>query len=73
MFAGSVIGVFILVIAIEALRRAGREYDRRITKQAMAGLASGTGAVAPATPEVGKVGSTDGSFAPLNAKCGPTQ
>lgn len=29
-FAGSVIGVFFLVIAIEAVRRLGREYDRRL-------------------------------------------
>jgi copper transporter 1 len=38
MFAGSVIGVFFLVIAIEAVRRAGREYDRRLVQAAMAGL-----------------------------------
>ncbi len=30
MFAGSVIGVFCLVIAIEAVRRFGREYDCRL-------------------------------------------
>lgn len=29
-FAGSVIGVFFLVVAIEAVRRLGREYDRRL-------------------------------------------
>lgn len=29
-FAGSVIGVFLLVVAIEGLRRLGREYDRRL-------------------------------------------
>ena len=34
-FAGSVIGVFFLVIAIEGLRRLARDYDRHITKQAM--------------------------------------
>lgn len=30
MFAGSVLGVFFLCVAIEALRRAAREYDRKI-------------------------------------------
>jgi hypothetical protein len=34
-FAGSVIGVFFLVIAIEGFRRLARDYDRHITKQAM--------------------------------------
>lgn len=29
-FAGSVIGVFFLVVGIEAVRRLGREYDRRL-------------------------------------------
>jgi solute carrier family 31 (copper transporter), member 1 len=29
-FAGSVIGVFYLVIAIEGVRRLGREYDRKL-------------------------------------------
>lgn len=32
MFAGSVIGIFFLCVAIEALRRAAREYDRKINK-----------------------------------------
>jgi hypothetical protein len=35
-FAGSVIGVFFLVIAIEGFRRLARDCDRHITKQAMA-------------------------------------
>jgi copper transporter 1 len=75
MFAGSIVGVFFLVIAIEALRRAGREYDRRITKAAMAGLAmtNGNEAGTPMTPPERKGSSTDGSFAPLSASCGPTQ
>ena len=44
-FAGSVIGVFLLVIAIEGLRRLARDYDRRIVKQAMAkyALMNGSG------------------------------
>lgn len=44
MFAGSVIGVFLLVIAIEAVRRLGREYDRRLIKAALdSQAASGDG------------------------------
>jgi len=31
-FAGSCIGVFLLVLAIELVRRAQREYDRRLTR-----------------------------------------
>lgn len=31
MFAGSIIGIFFLCMLIEALRRAAREYDRKIT------------------------------------------
>jgi copper transporter 1 len=38
MFAGSVIGVFLLCMAIEGVRRLGREYDRKITAQAMVSL-----------------------------------
>lgn len=36
MFAGSCIGVILLVIALEALRRAGKEYDRYIVNQYLA-------------------------------------
>lgn len=32
MYAGSVIGVFVLVIAIEAVRRMKREYDRKLLR-----------------------------------------
>jgi copper transporter 1 len=32
MYAGSVIGVFVLVIALEAVRRAKREYDRKLLR-----------------------------------------
>jgi len=38
MFAGSCIGVILLVIVLEALRRAGKEYDRCIVKQKMQDL-----------------------------------
>ena len=36
MFAGSCIGVILLVITLEALRRAGKEYDRYIVNQYLA-------------------------------------
>lgn len=44
MFAGSCIGVILLVIALEALRRAGKEYDRYIVNQHLA-------SISPATPD----------------------
>ncbi|CAO2654304.1 Nn.00g110370.m01.CDS01 [Neocucurbitaria sp. VM-36] len=40
MFAGSCIGVILLVIALEFLRRAGKEYDRFIVAQHTKSLAS---------------------------------
>lgn len=40
MFAGSCIGVLLLCIAIEAVRRLGRAYDRRLVKQAKVVLLS---------------------------------
>ena len=33
-FAGSVLGVFLLTIAIEFVRRLGREYDKRLIEMA---------------------------------------
>jgi copper transporter 1 len=45
MFAGSVIGVFILVILIEAVRRAGREYDRYLTRNALSRVSSSNNSV----------------------------
>lgn len=36
MFAGSVIGIFLLCMAIELVRRFAREYDRRITASIIA-------------------------------------
>jgi copper transporter 1 len=45
MFAGSVIGVFILVILIEAVRRGGREYDRYLSKNALGRVSSSNSGV----------------------------
>jgi copper transporter 1 len=50
MFAGSVVGVFFLCMAIELLRRAAREYDRRIT----AARVAEKGVVAAAQPTLGQ-------------------
>jgi len=67
MFAGSIVGVFFLVIAIEALRRAGREYDRNITKAALACAV----AAASGSPSVTK-SETESGFTP-NTGCAPVQ
>lgn len=45
-FAGSVIGVFILVILIEGLRRLAREYDRYLVRNAMASAGYGSDGLA---------------------------
>jgi copper transporter 1 len=50
-FAGSVIGVFLLVIAIEAFRRGIREYDRRLTRQASMDLALTTAGSSSPNPD----------------------
>jgi hypothetical protein len=56
MFAGSVIGVFFLVIAIEAVRRAGREYDRRLVQAAMAAQGRGVISTGKADTPPGEMG-----------------
>lgn len=38
-FAGTVIGIFLMVVAIEGVRRLGREYDRRLVAVATAKVA----------------------------------
>ncbi|KAL7424855.1 copper transporter complex subunit Ctr4 [Cryptotrichosporon argae] len=52
-FGGSVVGIFLLCMAIEGVRRIGREYDRRLTRQAIA-LASGKDARLVLTPSLGR-------------------
>ncbi|KAF2477696.1 Ctr-domain-containing protein [Lindgomyces ingoldianus] len=49
MFAGSCIGVILLVVVLEFLRRAGKEYDRFIVSQHTRSLASSNGAVTAST------------------------
>ncbi|KAJ4408477.1 Copper Transporter integral membrane protein that functions in high affinity copper transport [Didymella pomorum] len=60
MFAGSCIGVVLLVILLEFLRRAGKEYDRYIIQQC---LASHTPAASTAT--VASSASSDNSKTPV--------
>ena len=70
-FAGSVIGVFILVILIEAFRRGAREYDRYLVRSAMASAGYGldTGSVTGLTrngsgEESKVVGNVEGQIRP---------
>ena len=60
MFAGSCIGVILLVILLEFLRRAGKEYDRYIVQQYLASHAP----TAPAAP-VASSASSDNSKTPV--------
>lgn len=61
MFAGSCIGVILLVIALEALRRAGKEYDRYIVNQYLA--------THTPTATVASSASSDNSKTPVAATC----
>ncbi|KAJ4375178.1 Copper Transporter integral membrane protein that functions in high affinity copper transport [Neocucurbitaria cava] len=60
MFAGSCIGVILLVILLEFLRRAGKEYDRYIVAQHTKSLVSGgvTASTASSDNGAGKVPAT---------------
>lgn len=73
MFAGSVIGVFLLVIAIEAVRRAGREYDRYITRKALSGDMNGVVAARVDNGNKVNVGDAESSMPSLEASCGPVR
>jgi copper transporter 1 len=69
MFAGSCIGVILLVIALEALRRAGKEYDRYIVAQNLKTITSGSPAVVSSASSSNGV---DGSKDPI-AHAAPTR
>lgn len=56
-FAGSVIGVFFLVMAIEGLRRLSREYDKRLVAANRALVESEAEAGCCEAPQLAKVGS----------------
>lgn len=62
-FAGSVIGVFLLVIAIEGLRRLAREYDRKLVKAAMA-AAGGDGVSTPVNEDGKNLSVAEGQYRP---------
>ncbi|KAF1973299.1 hypothetical protein BU23DRAFT_554288 [Bimuria novae-zelandiae CBS 107.79] len=59
MFAGSCIGVIFLVLALEALRRAGKEYDRYIIAQYNHSLADASPDTSASSNAVNKNGSSD--------------
>lgn len=64
MFAGSCIGVILLVIALEALRRAGKEYDRYIVNQYLASHSQGTAVASSASSNNSKIPATTTSHPP---------
>lgn len=59
MFAGSCIGVILLVILLEFLRRAGKEYDRRIVQQHLASHASAAPVASSASSDNSKTPATN--------------
>lgn len=67
MFAGSCIGVILLVILLEALRRAGKEYDRYIVNQHMGSHAPAAAVASSASSEndANKTLATTAALAPL--------
>lgn len=66
MFAGSCIGVILLVLFLELLRRAGKEYDRFIVAQHAKSLAAG----APTSSNSSDVGTSKAPTASATA-CAP--
>ncbi|KAF1361679.1 Ctr-domain-containing protein [Lizonia empirigonia] len=66
MFAGSCIGVILLVILLEALRRAGKEYDRYIVNQHMGSHAPAAAVASSASSEndANKTPATTAALAP---------
>ncbi|KAM0329427.1 hypothetical protein ACHAQA_004734 [Verticillium albo-atrum] len=72
MFAGSCIGVILLVLALEALRRAGKEYDRHLIRShAASSLAAASAVPAQASNDSASGGKNSGDpvahTAPLGA------
>ncbi|KAG7140817.1 Copper transport protein ctr4 like [Verticillium longisporum] len=68
MFAGSCIGVVLLVLSLEALRRAGKEYDRYLIRSHAAGVVARAGPFAAASNDSASGGKNSGEgAAPLGA------
>ncbi|KAF9870220.1 copper transporter ctr4 [Colletotrichum karsti] len=64
MFAGSCIGVILLVMCLELLRRTVKEYDRYLIRQHKASFAAGSGAISPNSENAGIKGAA-ASVAPV--------
>lgn len=66
MFAGSCIGVVLLVVLLEALRRAGKEYDRYIVNQYLASHAPRAVVASSASSDndTNKISGTTAALAP---------
>ncbi|KAH6643820.1 Ctr copper transporter family-domain-containing protein [Boeremia exigua] len=64
MFAGSCIGVILLVITLEALRRAGKEYDRYIVNQYLATHVHSATVASSASSDNSKTPATNASPSP---------
>lgn len=73
MFAGSCIGVILLVIFLEALRRAGKEYDRYIVDQHLASHAPATVVASSASSDndTSKAPATVAAHSPATQKFRP--
>ncbi|EUC51406.1 hypothetical protein COCMIDRAFT_79458 [Bipolaris oryzae ATCC 44560] len=67
MFAGSCIGVILLVVLLELLRRAAKEYDHFIVTQHSKTLVSDTAALSSASSAEGIVPGTSKSSGPAGA------
>ncbi|KAF2631690.1 Ctr-domain-containing protein [Macroventuria anomochaeta] len=64
MFAGSCIGVILLVISLEALRRAGKEYDRYIVNQYLSSHVPTTAVASSASSDNSKTPATTAAHTP---------
>lgn len=74
MFAGSCIGVILLVIFLEALRRAGKEYDRYIVNQYLASHSPATVVASSASSDndTNKAPATAATHLPATPKFRPS-
>ncbi|KDN43659.1 Ctr-domain-containing protein [Tilletiaria anomala UBC 951] len=64
MFAGTCIGVFLLVVLIEMVRRWGREWDRYIVRKEIAARAHFLATATPLEPSAGMPGAHNGAASP---------
>lgn len=71
MFAGSCIGVILLVITLEFLRRAGKEYDRYIVAQHLKSLGHNSAAVASSASSDNGANAGKNPLATAASACAP--